>query len=129
MLFRNRNKTDNELFHNVISNFDWNSITHPDVSAHVDIFCNSFPLQTKFIKKKYFWSRGWIAIFLIWLKWNLVISSFLGEDWYQIKTTTFWKIKSIVQYVKPGWTFIILRFKNVRIIFVRPGIQSEIFFP
>ena len=71
IVFRNRNKINNDHFHNVISNFDWNLIAHPDVSDHVDaflgtvnnIFCNSFPLQTKFISKKRF-SKPWMNSYL-----------------------------------------------------------------
>ena len=71
IVFRNRNKTNNDHFHTVISNFDWNSIAHPDVSDHVDaflrtvnsIFCDCFPLQTKFISKKRF-SKPWMNGYL-----------------------------------------------------------------
>ena len=53
--------------------FDWNSIAHSDVSDHVDaflgtvinIFCNSFPLLTKFIWKieglSNLWMNGYLS--------------------------------------------------------------------
>ena len=58
--FRNRNEFNNVIFFQKISNFDWNTIKSENVSEFAlnfmetinKIYCETFPLQTKYLTKK-----------------------------------------------------------------------------
>ena len=58
--FRLKTEENRQIFFDKLNSFDWNSIKHDDVNLYVskftevlnEIYCNSFPLKTKYVSSK-----------------------------------------------------------------------------